>query len=72
MKKYTVKVNTERRKFFTAQWETVGSVKSQNQNDAIRKVYDAVWGIENDAVITARGETLQYCTRSASFKAEIE
>lgn len=72
MKNYTVFVNTERRPFFSACWETVGTAQAKNKKEAVAKIYDAVWGIENDAVILADGWTLSFCTRNASFKAEID
>jgi len=72
MKNYTVKVNTERRPFFQSQFETVGTVQASNKKEAIQTVYDAAWGIDNEANIIADGSVLQYVTKNASFKAEIE
>jgi hypothetical protein len=72
MKNFRVKVNTERRPFFQAQFQTVGTVHASSKKEAIKLMHDAAWGVDNDAVILTDGQTLAYCTKNASYKAEAE
>ncbi len=72
MKNYRVYVNTTTRKFQDAQWEEIGTVKAKSKKEAIKLVYDAAWGRENDARITQDYQTLQHVNLHSSFKAEID
>jgi len=71
MKNYTVYVNIEWKRFFSAQWELLGTTSAKNKSEAIRLVYDAVWGADNDARILSDGFIIHYVTPNRSFKAEI-
>lgn len=51
MKNYTVKINIEHRPFHAAEFQTIGSCKANNKEEAIEKVYAAFWGKDNDAYI---------------------
>jgi hypothetical protein len=72
MKNYFVYINIEGRRFFPAQWEALGTTLAKNKAQAIRLVYDAAWGIDNEAHIISDGFLFQYVTGKCSLKAEIE
>lgn len=51
MKNYTVKINTNTKKFQPKDVQIVGTVKAKNKAEAIDAVYAAFYGKDNDAFI---------------------
>lgn len=54
MKNYEVYLNTETRPFHNADRQRIGSTPAKSKKDAIQKVYEAFWGVDNEANIDLR------------------
>jgi hypothetical protein len=71
MKKYKVYVNLEGRKFFGSIWVDVGTTYAKNKKGAIALMYEASWGIDNDAVFTTDEISVHHVRNGFTLKAEI-
>jgi hypothetical protein len=71
MKKYKVHVNLEGRKFFAANWAEVGTTFAKSKKEATEMMYEASWGIDNDANFTNQEVPVHYVRNGYTLRAEI-